>query len=66
MPAARGEKIVTSVPRSRWNLSCAPSRLARISSSGMSTTPLVRGCDRFSSAAICASLYACSAFGAVV
>ena len=31
--AARGEKIVTSVPRSRWSLSCAPSRLSRISSS---------------------------------
>ena len=33
MPAARGEKIVTSVPRSRWSLSCAPSRLSRIWSS---------------------------------
>src|SRR6266576_1568654 len=33
MPMARGEKIVTSVPRSRCSLSCAPSRLSRISSS---------------------------------
>jgi len=30
MPAARGEKIVTSVPRSRCCFSCAPSTLARI------------------------------------
>ena len=35
MPAARGEKIVRSVPRSRCSLSCAPSRLSRISSSEM-------------------------------
>src|SRR5213080_1027084 len=33
MPIARGEKIVRSVPRSRCSLSCAPSRLSRISSS---------------------------------
>ena len=33
MPEARGEKIVRSVPRSRWSLSCAPSIEARISSS---------------------------------
>src|SRR5919106_5569910 len=32
MPEARGEKIVRSVPRSRCSLSCAPSRLSRISS----------------------------------
>ena len=30
---ARGEKMVTSVPRSRCSFSCAPSRLSRISSS---------------------------------
>ena len=33
MPEARGEKIVTSVPRSRCSLSWAPSTLSRISSS---------------------------------
>ena len=33
MPDARGEKIVRFVPRSRWNLSCAPSTLSRSSSS---------------------------------
>ena len=33
MPEARGEKIVRSVPRSRWSLSCAPSIEALISSS---------------------------------
>ena len=33
MPDARGEKIVRLVPRSRWNFSCAPSTLSRISSS---------------------------------
>ena len=33
MPEARGEKIVRPVPRSRWNLSCAPSTLERNSSS---------------------------------
>jgi hypothetical protein len=33
MPAARGEKIVRSVPRSRCTLSWPPSIVARISSS---------------------------------
>jgi hypothetical protein len=33
MPEARGEKMVRLVPRSRWNLSWAPSTLARSSSS---------------------------------
>ena len=37
---ARGEKIVRSVPRSRWKASWAPSRLSRISSSLTRISPL--------------------------
>jgi hypothetical protein len=33
MPDARGEKIVTSVPRSRWMRSWAPAMLSRIAPS---------------------------------
>jgi len=39
MALARGEKKVTSVPRSRWILSCAPSRLSRISPSVIFRVP---------------------------
>jgi hypothetical protein len=38
---ALGDKIVTSVPRSFWNFSCAPSRLSRIWSSLIVTGALV-------------------------
>ena len=46
MPDARGEKIVRSVPRSRCNLSCAPSTLARNSSSLILSAAGDGVCDR--------------------
>ena len=65
MADARGEKMVTSVPRSRCSFSCAFSRLSRISSSlmrgsagGVPPAPF--------HAASCASRNVCSAAGAVV
>ena len=66
MPEARGEKIVTSVPRSRWMRSCAPSMLARIASSLIlgSVSAAVRAASP--NAATCWMRNASSGFGAVV
>ena len=66
MPAARGEKIVTSVPRSRWSLSCALSIDSRIWSSVMLIAPFARVLEGSLSSAICFCRNASSSFGAVV
>ena len=63
---ARGEKIVTSVPRSRCILSCAPSRLARISSSLIASEARDGALAGSPIAAICSLRQASSAGGAVV
>src|SRR4029077_6913935 len=65
MADARGEKIVTSVPRSRWSFNCAPSRLSRISSSVIDTVPLDGGAPDLS-AAVWVSRQAWRPFGALV
>jgi hypothetical protein len=66
MPAARGEKIVRSVPRSRCSLSCAPSRLARTWSSLIFSALLAGAASRLSNAATCALRQASNSPGAVV
>ncbi len=66
MKLARGEKIVRSVPRSRCIFSCAFSRLARISSSAMTSSPRAGDFAGSSSAATCRLRHASSAAGAVV
>ena len=50
MPAARGEKIVRSVPRSRCTLSWPPTIVSRISSS------VIRGRGGAGLPALCASI----------
>ena len=54
IPAARGEKMVRSVPRSRCSLSCAPSTDSRIWSSDTLSLAGTTGFFSFS-AATCAS-----------
>ena len=66
IPAARGEKIVRSVPRSRCSLSCAPSRLSRIWSSLILSALFAGPEPRLSNAAICALRQASNSLGAVV
>ena len=65
MPAARGEKMVMSVPRSRWNLSCEAT-LARISSSLNLSIARVGAWAGSFKAAIWRLRNSSSGFGAVV
>src|SRR6185436_12148886 len=66
MALARGEKIVTSVPRERCNLSCAFSRESRIWSSLTAMLPLAGASAGVFSASVCCLRQALSGSGAVV
>jgi hypothetical protein len=66
MPEARGEKIVTSVPRSRCSLSWAPSTLSRISSSLIFSDAFDGIGDLFLTASVCSLRNRCRSFGSVV
>ena len=68
MPEARGEKMVTSVPRSRCSWSWLPSMLSRISSSDIFSDARV-GIAVFSAdvaAAVCSLRKRCKSLGSVV
>ncbi len=66
MALARGEKIVTSVPRERCSLSCAFSRLSRIWSSLIVMLPLGSASDGVFNDSVCCLRQALSGSGAVV
>ena len=66
MPPARGEKIVTFVPRSRWSLSCAPSTLSRSWSSEIFKDARDGVCDGSFKASIWRLRQSRSSFGSVV
>ena len=66
MAEARGENMVRSVPRARCNLSCAFSKLSRISSSLILVCALKGTSSPVLRPATCSSRNFCSAAGAVV
>ena len=66
MPEARGEKIVRSVPRSRWNLSCAPSIEALISSSDILSPARGGSAVLFLTASVWSLRKRCRSLGSVV